>query len=224
MGRDNSPKIRRVAELRRKERRRSDYHRILIVTEGTKTEPNYFDEICREHRLNTANIAIEPSTLGTSPKQIVKYAKELFEKGNSHKKIKKRAFEQVYVVFDRDSHDGFFDALNIVRSLDGKLKNDNGQPIIFVAIVSIPCFELWLLLHFENIFHLIERADVLKKLLNHIPHYEKSIRGSFSSTMHNLEIAHERARSLCEKNPDIDDTQTYTNVWQLVKLLRELKK
>ena len=39
MARDNSPKERQRRELERKRARRASYDRILIVTEGIRTEP-----------------------------------------------------------------------------------------------------------------------------------------------------------------------------------------
>ena len=45
MARDNSPKERQRQQLERKLARRASYDRILIVSEGSKTEPNYFGEI-----------------------------------------------------------------------------------------------------------------------------------------------------------------------------------
>jgi hypothetical protein len=45
MGRDNQPKERQKRQLARKIGNRSSYDRILIVSEGGKTEPNYFREI-----------------------------------------------------------------------------------------------------------------------------------------------------------------------------------
>ncbi|MDY7579941.1 hypothetical protein RGU70_16635 [Herbaspirillum sp. RTI4] len=45
MARDQSPKERQQKQLERKQGRRASYHRILIVSEGSKTEPNYFREI-----------------------------------------------------------------------------------------------------------------------------------------------------------------------------------
>ena len=53
MARDNSPKERQRRELERKRARRASYDRILIVTEGIRTEPNYFKEIRRAYRLQT---------------------------------------------------------------------------------------------------------------------------------------------------------------------------
>ena len=54
MGRDNQPKDRQRIQLERKENQRDSYERILIVSEGTKTEPLYFKEI-----RSTVNRAIQ---------------------------------------------------------------------------------------------------------------------------------------------------------------------
>lgn len=85
MARDNSPKERQQRQLERKQGRRASYDRILIVSEGSKTEPNYFLEIRATHRLHTAKVEVQPSELGTAPIQVVQYAKELFEDGDRYK-------------------------------------------------------------------------------------------------------------------------------------------
>jgi hypothetical protein len=41
--------------------------------------------------------------------------------------------------------------LCLAASLDGKLKNDVKQPDAVQAIVSVPSFKLWLLLHLFNL-------------------------------------------------------------------------
>ncbi len=122
MALDNSPRIRQKKQLERKQKRRAVYDRILIVSEGSKTEPMYFSEIRSAYRLHTANIEVRPSELGTAPIQVVKYAEELFIQGDRHKKVQPRAFEQVYALFDRDDHQSYFNALQRAESLDGKLK------------------------------------------------------------------------------------------------------
>jgi hypothetical protein len=66
----------------------------------------------------------------------------------SGKRVRPRAFEKVFAIFDRDAHQSYFDALKLAGSLDGKLRNDLKQPVEFKAIASVPCFELWLLLHY----------------------------------------------------------------------------
>ena len=89
--------------------------------------------------------------LGTAPIQVVRYAQRLFEEGDLRKGIRPKSFDQVYAVVDRDDHDSYFDAVNLAKSLDGKRRNDDRQPVTFKAIASIPSFELWLLLHYEDI-------------------------------------------------------------------------
>lgn len=137
MARDDAPKERQKKQLERKRGQRASYERILIVSEGSKTEPNYFREIRGVYRLHTANVTVQPSELGTSPIQVVSYARELFERGDRHKSIQPRAFEQVHAMFDRDEHDSYFDALAIAESLDGKLKNDVKLPVSFTAVVGL---------------------------------------------------------------------------------------
>lgn len=173
MGRENAPKERRRQELQRKQARRAGYDRILIVSEGSKTEPLYFGEIRTAYRLHTANVEVRPSALGTAPIQVVQYARELFEKGDRHKHIAPRAFEQVYAVFDRDDHDSYLGALQLAESLDGKLRNDAKQAVRFKAIASVPSFELWLLLHFEDIQAPLQRDEVMQRLKQHSPNMTK---------------------------------------------------
>jgi len=56
MARDNHPKIRQANKMKRKLGARKGADRILIVSEGSKTEPKYFNEIRVDLRLSTANI------------------------------------------------------------------------------------------------------------------------------------------------------------------------
>ena len=74
MGKDNQPKNRQRKQLERKEARTQQFERILIVSEGSKTEPNYLKEIMRYYRVPTAHYCILPSELGTAPLQVVQFA------------------------------------------------------------------------------------------------------------------------------------------------------
>lgn len=224
MGRDNSPKERQRRQLERKLGRRASYDRILIVSEGSKTEPNYFKEIRAEYRLHSANIEVQPGALGTQPIQVVEYARELFEKGDSHKGIRPRVFEQVYAVFDRDDHPTFHDALVRARALDGTLRNDLKQSVKFVAIPSRPSFEFWLLLHFEDVRHLVHRDEVMRRLKRYIPDDEKGSGRAFAETKSELRTAITRARTLAQRVDPADDTEPYTGIVDLVELLTNLKK
>lgn len=223
MARDNSPKERQQKQLERKQGRRASYDRILIVSEGSKTEPNYFREIRTVHRLHTANVEVRPSELGTAPVHVVQYAKALFEGGDRHKNIQRRAFEKVYAVFDRDDHDSYHDALSLAASLDGKLRNDVKQPVVFQAIASVPSFELWLLLHFEDIRAPLHRDQVMHRLKQHIPGYNKGADNAFEITCEHLALATQRAERLAQRFTSKTDPEPFTAVVELVKLLTNLR-
>lgn len=223
MARDNAPKERQRQQLERKQGRRASHDRILIVSEGSKTEPHYFGEIRMAYRLPTAHVEVRPSELGTAPIQVVQYAQALFEHGDRHKHIQRRAFEQVYAVFDRDDHGSYFDALNLAASLDGRLRNDSKQPVTFKAIASVPSFELWLLLHFEDIHAPIHREDVMRRLKLHLPGYEKGAGRAFATTRARLDIATQRAQALATRFTAQTDPEPFTAIVELVTLLTTLR-
>lgn len=223
MARDNSPKERQQKQLERKQGRRASYDRILIVSEGSRTEPNYFREIRAAYRLHTANVEVRPSELGTAPIQVVQYAQALFEDGDRHKNIQRRAFEKVYAVFDRDDHDSYFDALRLAESLDSKLRNDVRQPVVFQAIASVPSFELWLLLHFEDIQAPLHRDEVMRRLKQHILGYEKGSGKAFATTSEHLAVATQRAERLAARFTADTAPQPFTAIAGLVTLLTTLR-
>lgn len=223
MARDNSPKERQKKQLERKQGQRASYDRILIVSEGSKTEPNYFREIRATYRLHTANVEVQYSELGTAPIQVVKYAHALFENGDRHKNIQRRAFEKVYAVFDRDDHESFYEALSLTASLNGKLRNDAKQPVAFHAIASIPSFELWLLLHFEDIKAPLYRDEVMRRLKLYIPAYEKGASNAFTITSEHLSVATQRAERLSLRFTAHTDPKPFTAIFELVRLLITLR-
>lgn len=223
MGRDNSPKERDRKQLERRQGQRASYDRILIVSEGLKTEPNYFGEIRAVYRLHTANVVVQHSHLGTEPIQVVKSAQALFVNGDTYKNIQKRAFEKVYAVFDRDDHKTYFQALRLAESLNGKLKNDIKQPIVFQAVASVPSFELWLLLHYEDIQAPLHRNEVLVRLRQHIPNYEKGFGSAFAITSEHMAIATQRAKRLAERFTADTAPEPFTAIAGLVALLTTLR-
>jgi len=224
MVRENSPKERQRQQLERKKQgQRARCDRILIVSEGSKTEPNYFAEMRRDQRLPAANITVLPSELGTEPLQVVKYAKFIFERGNERNGIEPRAFDQVYAVFDRDDHRTFFDALAFAETLKGKLRNDSKRPVQFEAIASIPCFEFWLLLHFEDVRTPLHRDEVIKRLKRHLPGYEKGTATAFAMTRQHLGLALQRSEKLASRCNDHVVPNPFTAIGALVKALMTLR-
>lgn len=83
--------------LARRKPRREPYAKVLIVCEGAKTEPNYFNGLKDHYELNSANVEITGES-GSSPAGIVKYAKQRYRK----EKEAGDPFDKVYCVFDQD--------------------------------------------------------------------------------------------------------------------------
>ena len=223
MGRDNHPKTRQLGRAVAKHKS-AGYDRILIVTEGKKTEPQYFQEICSEYRLCSTNVAVQYCELGTAPIQVIEYARQLFEQGDRHKGIRPKSFDQIYAVFDRDEHHSYFEALTCAEKFNNTLKNDEKKIVLFKAIASVPSFELWLLLHYEDIQAPIQRAEVLKLLKRSIPDYEKNMRGTFDTSKEYLQIATQRADKLAGSFTAYSDTGPFTAIAELVKRLMTLRE
>ena len=143
MGRDNHPKTRQLGRAVAKHKS-AGYDRILIVTEGKKTEPQYFQEICSEYRLCSTNVAVQYCELGTAPIQVIEYARQLFEQGDRHKGIRPKSFDQIYAVFDRDEHHSYFEALTCAEKFNNTLKNDEkkssySKPLPLCQVSSCGC-------------------------------------------------------------------------------------
>ncbi len=215
MPRDNHPRARQARQLARKQGTKPPYERVLIVTEGTKTEPNYFEEIRRQNAVPSAHVRVMPSEKGTEPLQVVEFAKETFSET--------RSYDRVYVVFDRDDHKTYNDALTKSVALDKKLKNIGGSPVRFIAIPSVPCFELWLLLHYEDVQAFWHRSDVIDKLTKYIPRYEKGATGIYKITEQHLEISSQRAALLRARFVAETGKDPFTKVDELVALLRSIR-
>lgn len=128
-------KARSGKELQRRKATRSVPDRVLIVTEGSKTEPTYFRKLIQELGLTTARVQIVGDG-GSAPKSVVEEA----EKRLNHD----ADFEQIYCIFDRDRHTSYDIALQAVRTL---AESRNFKTKTVCAITSVPCFELWYLLH-----------------------------------------------------------------------------
>lgn len=202
-------------QSRRQAPRREPYDRVLIVCEGTKTEPDYFREIVEAYRLSSANVVVA-SGRGSDPETVVDTAVERYEKDSD--------YEGVYVVVDRDAHAGFAAAEDRMRNAPGGLRD------VAHLIPSTPCFEYWLLLHFEETAKPYAKAgrrspcaNVIRDLEAHLPSYSKGGGGTFAATRERVEEAKARAaRRLVEAERAGTENPT-THVHVLVERLQTLR-
>lgn len=149
-----------------------------------------------------------------TPLQIISYAEQ--------KARELSEYDEIYCVFDKDTHQDFDKALSKAQNI--KLGNT-----IFKAIVSDPCFEFWLLLHFTKITpNLSTSQSPCKALQNHkdfkknLPHYSKDYDFKDIIASH-LSIAIKNANAV--NNINLANRQTpYTQVVVLVERLQILAK
>lgn len=224
MGKDNQPKHRQAARaLKRRAAVRQPYERLLIVCEGEKTEPQYLCEIQRAYRLATAHVQVLHSRFGTDPLQVLRYALKVFRDGDREHGLLPRAFDRIVLVFDRDEHQSYHAALAQTNAQSGKLRNDNRVAVPVEAVASVPCFELWLLLHFEDVHAPLHRHEALERLKVHLPRYEKGGGGHWVATHGRLDAATQRALRLAHATTAHDGTQPYTAMHELVSRLVHLQ-
>lgn len=133
-------------------------HTFLIVTEGAKTEPNYFRALRNALRLSSVRIEISHSTQ-TDPVGLTQYAIKLRDSRDREARNSDGVrYDEVWVVFDLEEPAGPRRAqAHQARQLP------RAKGIQFA--VSDPCFEYFLLLHYESTtMAFSDCADVTKRL------------------------------------------------------------
>lgn len=146
---------RRYARQEQRRKERKIVCKILIVCEGTETEPNYFKAFKTFNRGITV-YDIEVLGLGANTINVVDKAIELKEKGD---------YDRVWTVFDKDSFpDEKFNGA-IIKA------EDNG----ICCAWSNEAFELWYLYHFVNrttAMHRDEYKAAISAEVNKSPKYK----------------------------------------------------
>ena len=210
-------KMRKAGELHRRRAKRAPYDVVLIVCEGGKTEPIYFTEMRMSLGLRNANIKICGQECGSSPLNVVDFALKTYRKEKSF------SYDRVYCVFDRDQHSQYHAALDKIKR--ARLKK-GGQ--IF-AITSNPCFEYWLLLHYEyttRCFVATQKKSlceqVISELTKHFINYEKGQNNIFAQTRFRVESAIKNAKLLKQYHHTSGTNSPATNIHELVEYLHEL--
>lgn len=199
---------------KRRQPKRDPYDRVLIVCEGAKTEPYYFQVLIDHFRLNNANVVVHGDS-GSAPKSVVQYAKQ--------KQKKDRDFDRIYCVFDKDEHPTYIEAISNIR--------DTRPRGVFHVATSVPCFEYWLLLYFSYSNKPYARSgkrtpadQVTDDLKKYFPEYVKGNRQILSQFIGKIEIAIKNAERANRQARQNDTDNPSTQVDKLVIYLCDLKK
>jgi len=195
----------------------------LIVCEGTKMEPNYFESI----RLKLTGgqgdkvvvVGAQDNTLG-----LVERAREEITKRNQSDNP---PYYHIWLVFDKDSFpdDDFDNAISLTKQEDGKfgMEGDTLYPH-WHAAWSKEAFELWYLFHFqENVGGGITRDRYKEMLSAYLGQpYTKNSTEMFDTLLPNLKEAIQRAQRAYDRwdaQMPFHDRNPATAVHQLVKEL-----
>ncbi|MFD5556841.1 RloB family protein [Streptomyces sp. NPDC127068] len=209
---------RRGKPLTRSGSSRPEQRRFLIYCEGERTEKEYFNGLRRELKALPVTICIG-GTHG-EPKSLVLAAVRHKERAARSAADRYTAYDEVWCVVDVEAprqHPSLDEALALAR-----------QSRIKVALTN-PCFELWLLLHFADVSAYRTSAEVQRAA-------EKGLACGYTVEKkqvdyerlcgpqgHNYTRARTRARAMRAGNPDGRRVNPWTDVDELVELLRRAR-
>lgn len=131
----NRRQLRGPDRIAKSRNRRSEHTKILITAEGATTEPLYFEKLTA--LLNTKAvrvIRVSPIGVGRDPLRVVKEAVRLRDQESR----RGDPFDAVWCVVDVDEH------ANLPAACTAADRSDVDMAI------SSPCFEIWLLWHYED--------------------------------------------------------------------------
>ena len=150
-------------KLQRKSKKIKDYKdSILIVCEGEKTEPNYFNSF------PITNIKVKTIGTGRNTESLVDEAVRKWIDFASEDEF----YERLWCVFDRDSfsqrsYDGAFKKAELEKQkVNRKFRKKAGRMIDISIAYSNEAFELWYLLHFDYIDTALSRTQYKDMLTN----------------------------------------------------------
>ena len=174
---------------------------VLIVCEGERTEPNYFEALKADLRVS---VNVEVIGLGQNTDSLVERTIELSQEDS---------YSAVWCVFDRDS----FPAGRFNRAI--QLAESNGIKVAY----SNECFELWYLLHFEYLTSACSRHDYPGKLTRYLSRkYDKRDRFVYRDTRQHLATAIRNSKRLLtiHNTTDVGQHNPSTTVHLLVEALQ----
>lgn len=197
-----------VSPFERKKPKFKQQARVLVICEDTKSSLRYLEDTARHFR---SHAEVDIVHCGKNdPLNIVKEAIQRL-----------RLFDHVYCAIDRDRHENFDEALALAK---------NKKKISI--IVSNPCYEFWLLLHFKKTRHSYvgvgkkSSGDLLVKDLCKAPSMESYAKGGsenlFEKLLERLPRARQRAAEVMEEALNDGNFNPSTRLHELIEAFERL--
>lgn len=183
--------------------------RLLVLCEDAKSSLTYLQEAARHFR---AYAEVEVAHCGkTDPKGIVSEAIQRL-----------KDFDRVICAIDRDDHHGFDEASKIAKAHAPRIE----------LVVSYPCYEFWLYLHFRSTRKpyraagKLSAADALLKDLcqeKGMEDYEKgAARGLFAKLLDRLPTARKNAADVMRAAIQVDELNPSTQLHEVMTIFERL--
>ena len=203
-------RLRGRSSFERKQGNRKPRSITLIVCEG-ETERTYFEAVRLLHGLRPAEVVVAENTHGSAPISVVECAEQ--------KSKEVGGYDFIFCVFDRDTHESFSRAREKIKTLAGRSK----KPLPIQEIVSIPCFEVWVLLHFErsDAAHSNCAAVIERIRDSYLPDYAKAESRTANKLMARIDEAIGSATWL-EERAETNGWNPYTSAHRLMLHLKML--
>lgn len=205
---------------RQKNIKNANLGQIILFCEGM-TEKRYFEyftDIIENDKSNKFNdVIVENESANGNASRVFKFANNfLNDKNNNRKYVNYRK----YLVFDCDAPPNVQDIINNMLKSNEK----------YELLISNCFFEIWLLMHFENVNEKISKGDIYRRLSYHLNHsYKKGNKGTIREIIQNgsIEEAIRNSEELSEKYLEaekdicgcIGEMNPYTNVYLIVEEL-----
>ena len=183
----------------------------LIVCEGKKTEPNYFNGLKRKinekygNKVDVLIPNIDVKGTGMNTTSLVKYTQKTVNHAN-------KVYGQVWVVFDKDDYSD--------EQFNQAIKNCD-----YNVAWSNPNFELWLLSHLKRVSKVMSKDEILDELdkefqRNGLGTYKKNDGKIFEKVTKDrkLDIAIKNCEYMekLNKNGQASDRNPMTRVYKIV--------
>ena len=198
-----------VSRFDRKKPSLKQQARVLVLCEDTKSSLIYLQDAARHFR---SYAEVQIAHCGKNdPLNIVKEAIQ-----------RRRAYDKVYCAIDRDRHEGFDAAMALAA--------ENTQWLL--VVVSYPCYEFWLLLHFRMARSPYigvgnnSAGDLVVKTLcdeNGMSEYDKGgSKNLFDKLIPRLPAARQRAVQVLQAAVNEGDLNPSTRIHELIDLFEQL--
>ncbi len=162
---------------------------ILIATEDTASARNYLQRIAHEDAARQRCSVTFAEHTGSNPKSVAKAAKA------ANMEAAKK-YNEVWLVFDTEGPQ------NIQRDRDAREVVETARQLKYETAISNPCYEYWLILHFERCtVSLIDDNAARQYLSHYLSDYRKGD-DAYAKTRQHLGTALKNAEELYKQRCD----------------------